>query len=370
MPQDRFCFEILDHFEVEEVKGTGTSPSNRIAEAQGEHDRCASDALESFCTSPPQSVHLEEIGCPFCGNQSSHIVIEEEGYQCRKCHRCSLIYLSPRPSLPEIQKLYGSGRANRSAEAGILGFFSRRVHERHHLRIVKKFIKKGSLLEIGAGAGSFLYEARKGGFEVSGIDLNNIQASFIRKRLGICCEESPLSAFSFGGKKFDIIYHRDVISHFYDPIEEFKKINDRLENDGFLVFETGNLGDVREKYYKLFTRFQLPDHLFFFAEKNLEELLRRTGFEWVEAYRYSEVPLLWVMKILRRAIDLTVSRGERKNLQKSHTAPLKRNGFSLSWLARNAFNYFTYIMLYKIGCVMPKRGRPQSLLMVARKRRG
>ena len=59
------------------------------------------------------------------------------------------------------------------------------------------------------------------------------------------------------------------------------EMNERLKDNGFLIFETGNLGDVEEKYFKLFTSFQLPDHLCFFSDKNLKELLQRTGFEFI-----------------------------------------------------------------------------------------
>jgi len=313
---------------------------------------------------------MAEAECIFCNKKSSQIVIEEEGYQCRKCPSCDLIYISNRPSLEEIEKLYNNNvRANRSADASISGFFTRRLHARHHLRIIKKFIKNGSLLEIGPAEGAFLYEARKEGFEVEGIELNTIQANFIKNRLGISCEESPLNAFSFDGKKFDIIYHRDVISHFYDPIAEFQKMNDRLKDNGFLIFETGNLGNVELKYFKLFTNFQLPDHLFFFSDKNLKELFRRTGFEFVKVYRYSKVPLLWIMRGLKTKTDQFTVREGKKHLLDPNLSFEKINMFTFQYLLRNAFNYFSYLILYKIGYVIPKKGRPQSLFVIAQKKK-
>jgi len=312
---------------------------------------------------------MAEAECIFCNKKSPQIVIEEEGYQCRKCPNCDLIYISNRPSLEEIEKLYNKDWANRSADASISGFFGRRLHARHHIRIIKKFIRNGSLLEIGPGEGSFLYEARKEGFEVGGIELNSIQADFIRNRLDISCEEFPLETSSFDGKKFDIIYHRDVISHFYDPIAEFRKMNERLKDNGFLIFETGNLGNVEEKYFKLFTSFQLPDHLFFFSEKNLKELLRRTGFEFVKTYRYSKLPLLWIMRSLKTKTGRFGVRGEKTHLRKPGISFSKIDNSIFKYFLRNTFNFFSYLMVYKIGYVMPKKGRPQSLFVIAQKRK-
>jgi hypothetical protein len=146
-------------------------------------------------------------------------------------------------------------------------------------------------------------------------------------------------------------------------------MNGRLRDNGFLIFETGNLGDVKEKYFNLFTSFQLPDHLFFFSDKNLMELLRRTGFEFVKAYRYSKLPLLWIMRSLRTKTDQFTVRGGKKHLRDPNLSFEKTNTFSFQYLLRNAFNYFSYLMLYKIGYVIPKKGRPQSLFVIAQKRK-
>jgi 2-polyprenyl-3-methyl-5-hydroxy-6-metoxy-1,4-benzoquinol methylase len=311
---------------------------------------------------------MEDVKCIFCNHDLSRIVIEEEGYRCKKCSTCGLIYVAPRPPFSQIQKLYDSDQAHLPAEGRIQGFYGKRLRAIHHLRIIRKFISNGSLLEIGPGAGSFLYEARRRGFEVHGVELNHLQASFIRNQLNISCEGSSLDSSSFGGKKFDVIYSEDVLSHFYNPIEELHTICDRLKDGGFLIFETGNLGDVKEKYFKLFPSFQLPEHLFSFGEENLRELLRRTGFEFVGIHKYSKLPLLLVTKSLKKAMDLFFPHEEKMHLNKDRISPPKRNGAKFSGLARNAYHFFSHFMLYKIGYLMPKKGHPQSLIVIARKK--
>jgi 2-polyprenyl-3-methyl-5-hydroxy-6-metoxy-1,4-benzoquinol methylase len=184
---------------------------------------------------------MEEIPCIFCNKSTEHIVIEEEGYKGRKCPTCGLIYISPRPSLDEIRNLYRLDHSHISAKSLISDFVSKKLVAKHHLRIIKKFIRNGSMLEIGAGAGHFLNEARKEGFDVYGVEPNEVLAKFIEEKIGIPCGR-VLDDSLFNGKEFDVIYHCDVISHFYDPIQEFEKINRRLKKYGLLVFETGNLG--------------------------------------------------------------------------------------------------------------------------------
>lgn len=313
---------------------------------------------------------MKNIRCIFCNKSSNQVVIEENGYEGRKCPKCNLIYVSPRPSFSQIQNLYSHDQAHISAESHISASFSKRLYAKHNLRIMKRFIKSGSILEIGAGAGYFLDEARGEGFKVYSIELNSIHADFIRSKLGIPCEESPLDASSFDGKKFDIIYHCDVLSHFYDPIAEFKKINSALRGNGIIVFETGNFGDVKKRYYRLFEKFQYPDHLFFFGENSLKELLRLTGFKFIRIYRYSILPQVLIFRMLRRAIDFIRSQEENKNVGgNSITTVLypsvKR--FSFQKLVRDIYSYFFYVIRYKIGYVMPKKGRPQTVIVIAQK---
>lgn len=320
---------------------------------------------------------MENIQCIFCNISSDQIVIEENGYTGRKCPNCGLIYISPRPTFPEILNLYGHDQAHISAESHLSGAFGKRLYAKHNLRVIKKFIKHGSMLEIGAGGGYFLDEARKEGFDVYGVEFNGIQADFIRSKLGIPCEESPLDVSLFDGKKFDIIYHCDVISHFYDPILEFQKINDKLKKNGIVVFETGNFGDVKEEYYRFVTKFQYPDHLFFFSENNLKELLGQTGFEFIKIYRYSILPQLVISKTLKKVIDFIKSKGKTNNIDKqnitgvpsSNISNSNISGFSFKQSIKNAYNYFFYLIRYKIGYVMPKKGRLQTVIVIARKRK-
>ncbi len=107
-----------------------------------------------------------------------------------------------------------------------------------------------------------------------------------------------MSAESFRGPCFDVVYHCDVISHFVDPVHELRLAHDRLRDGGVLFLETGNLGGVRRRYFSLYPSFQLPDHLFFFSGKNLQDLLIQEGFEVLAMRRYPIGPQLAVCNAL------------------------------------------------------------------------
>jgi hypothetical protein len=49
---------------------------------------------------------VEHIKCIFCDIESNNAIIEENGYQGKKCPHCGLIYISPRPPCEEICNIY------------------------------------------------------------------------------------------------------------------------------------------------------------------------------------------------------------------------------------------------------------------------
>ena len=313
---------------------------------------------------------MEEIKCIFCNKNDNPVVIEQDGYQCKRCPDCDLIYVSPRPSYAEIHNLYRDDHAHTPAQTHISISQMPRLYERHHLRIIKKFLKSGSILEIGAGSGTFLDEARNAGFTVYSVEPNYAQADFIRKKFSILCEESITDTLSFKTDKFDIIFHRDVTSHFYDPVGEFRRMYDRLHDSGILVFETGVYG--QNKYINLFINHQLPDHLFTFSDKSLNELLDRSGFRILKIYRYSTLLYLLLNRVLYPVRDFIRGKPASGRCVSATMLSVKHSngaGPSLITFMKKIYFCLFYILVYKIGRLFPKRGRPQKVIVVASKKK-
>jgi 2-polyprenyl-3-methyl-5-hydroxy-6-metoxy-1,4-benzoquinol methylase len=315
--------------------------------------------------------NMENIKCIFCDTWNDQIVIEENGYKGRKCLQCGLIYISPRPKLEQILNLYSEDKANIYAESIIPDEFAKRLQSKLTLGIIKKYIKSGSMLEIGAGAGFFLDEARKIGFKVYGLEINKIQSDFINKTLRIPCETSLLEESAFKGEFFNIIYHCNVLSHFYDPILEFIKISERLIKKGIVVFETGNLAEVEEKYYQFYTTFEYPDHLFFYSEKSLKQLMEITGFEILQIYKYSLLPNFYKKRMIDAIKQVIINKGERGKVENSNAfdnPSRDTNDLSFKKIIKKANIYFSYFLIYCIGYLLRKRGRPQTVIIVAQKK--
>jgi 2-polyprenyl-3-methyl-5-hydroxy-6-metoxy-1,4-benzoquinol methylase len=193
---------------------------------------------------------MEQMSCIFCGTPSRDVAITEKGFTGVRCNNCNLIYISPRPNTAEVTHLYTDEHAVLYADAQFQFDGFNRMEAARTLSKIKRYKTGGSILELGPGGGFFLSEARNWGYEPYGVELNPVEARWINGKLRIPCENAPLSANSFNGKQFDIIYHKDVLSHLADPISVFCDMNRALKKDGLLVFETGNIADVHENYMK------------------------------------------------------------------------------------------------------------------------
>jgi len=301
---------------------------------------------------------METIDCILCGGAGNRVVIEENGYQGRRCDACGIIFVSPRPSLEDISAIYASDTAHVSSAHQVRPSVGGRLHARHTLRLLRRYRKSGRLVEIGAGGGHFLTEARSAGYEVSGVETNPVPRDHIRS-LGIACTDN-LEA------DCDIVYACDVLSHFYDPESEIRDIHAHLRKAGLLVLETGNLGDVEERYYSRFSKFQYPDHLFFFGERALRDLLGRTGFRVVSVSRYNILPNLSIFRAkerIRRAFGAQERVGRAAGGAASQTA-MPQPSAAGSW-QRDAFDISIHLTRYEMGRILPKRGRPQTIIVVA-----
>lgn len=307
---------------------------------------------------------MEEIDCIFCEGSASSVVIQESGFDARQCANCGLIFVSPRPSADETSSLYLSDSAHLSAKFHVEAQRSRvnRAEVRYRLSVLRKHIRPGSTIaEIGAGGGAFLVEARAQGFDVQGVELNPLQAEHIREALGIPCAESLAALVEATGRQtHDVVFLRDVVSHFSDPIGEFAAFNAALPPGGIIAFETGNLGDVDHRYFRYFSLFQLPDHLFFFGDASLQALLHLTGFEPIAIRRWSILPQLRVLRQLHK-----LRGGEHRGEQPGAELAGKRSRL------REAVAYVVYHLLpTRLGAIAPKKRRPQTTLVIARKTGG
>ena len=132
--------------------------------------------------------------------------------------------------------------------------------------LIKKFIK-GSVLEVGAGIGSFTdnYKHKVNSLVLSEIDPQNLEV--IKKRF-------PEEKFSFTNKftkdlnqKFDSIMYLNVLEHIEKDNDEIIKAFEKLKKNGFLIILVPAHNKLYSKFDKAVGHFRRYEMNFF---KNLE----------------------------------------------------------------------------------------------------
>lgn len=308
--------------------------------------------------------------CPLHPDADSVAAISDNGYTGRQCAQCGVIFVSPRPSQSEIMQLYETGDAYLTPTHFVdrADSLADRIETQRTLAVIRRHIGQGAMLEYGPGNGSLLAATKRAGFSCFGVELNPVQAEYIRSVRGIPCVTSMDEIADLQSDRFDLIYHRDVLSHFYDPIAEFERIHRLLAPGGMHIFETGNFGDVDHRHFAHIKSFQYPDHLYFFGYRPLLELLERTGFEPVQTVRLSILPEQRLRSLMNR-----VRGGGASSMNDSVVQSAERetdgpppSGVGLA--ARRVLDVGFLVTRRTLGRVAVDPRAPQTMTIVSRKR--
>tara|TARA_B100000674_G_C37855386_1_gene922117 strand:+ start:68 stop:727 length:660 start_codon:yes stop_codon:yes gene_type:complete len=95
-------------------------------------------------------------------------------------------------------------------------------------------IRKGKLLDIGAGGGEFVYIANKNGFNAEGIEPNIGYSEFAKNEYGEKITTGEIEEIT---NQYDIITIFHVMEHLPSPSKAFEKIFSHMSKKGILFVE-------------------------------------------------------------------------------------------------------------------------------------
>lgn len=235
---------------------------------------------------------MDEPRCALCGGRDAPPHHEEAGCTYRRCARCGLVFLWPRPSAEDLERLYREeAGATFHHGAEIRAAYEKRLEARLRLAVVARALRAAperSALEVGCGAGYLLDELRRRGWRVAGTEVAPAYVRFARERLRLRVDrERPR-------EKFGAVLLFNVLSHVPDPEAEFARCREGLRPGGVLALETGNAAEVPPSRVG---PFGAPEHVWHFSEPTLRALLERAGFRDVRVRRFN---VEWQRGALRR----------------------------------------------------------------------
>lgn len=229
---------------------------------------------------------FEARACPFCGTRNSQpSYIRPDKCSVLKCSSCTSYYVSPSPSEEALNAFYSAyhetyfgGDATGNIEVLKSELEGLNPDSDPRLIFLKKDMSSSNagayrVLDFGCGTGSFLYQAKRLGASVTGVELDGSAVSTCHK-LGID------SVFSGGfdvlktlDEQYDLVVLNDVIEHPLDPARLVTELCGLLSETGKILIWTPNGDAIDSDRQKIALRVDL-EHMQYLTSGAVSALCR------------------------------------------------------------------------------------------------
>jgi len=160
--------------------------------------------------------------------------------------------------------------------------------------LIKRFELKNNarLLELGCGRGDFLFEFQNFGFVCSGLDreLSSTQNEY-NLEVKLC--DLANETFPFKDNSFDIVYHKSVLEHVYNPKNIMEETLRILKPGGKLIILTPDWHSQWKNFYEDFTHSRPYDRI------ALSDVLKVYGFSNVKVEKFYQLPIIWKVPLFK-----------------------------------------------------------------------
>lgn len=234
--------------------------------------------------------------CPICGETARHsIVYRLAPFDVVRCDACGALQRDPLPTAEEMEGYY--------RDPGYIdGDYFAEVREGPEVAIFREALvwlgrrraamgvpEAGALLDVGAGSGGFLAQARRNGWNAVGIELSPELAARAAERSGAEVLAGEFERIDLSGRLFDAITMWDVLEHVADPGAVLDRACELLAPDGVLVVFTIDAASLFNVVADLAWRLTLgrlraplellydKRHNHYFTARTLRTLLARHG---------------------------------------------------------------------------------------------
>ena len=248
------------------------------------------------------------VVCEHSFEPRTHVRWTKDGFPIVRCPSCGLLFRQDLPSEEELDVIYGPAYFTGAAQLQGQGYLAytddadaHRAIARTRLTDLERWLAPGELLDVGAAAGFFVDEARRIGWNATGIDVSGAMVDWGRRELGVPLEQTTLASSAIPDRSLDAVTMWDYIEHSLDPRGDLERTNSLLRKAGVLALSTGDAASLVARVSG--TRWHLltpRHHNFFFTATTLRELLERTGFEVIGLdHRGGRYPVRYLLHKLK-----------------------------------------------------------------------
>jgi 2-polyprenyl-3-methyl-5-hydroxy-6-metoxy-1,4-benzoquinol methylase len=252
------------------------------------------------------------VSCPACASSAAARIMDKFELHYLQCLDCRMVYLSPRPGPALLSDYYNNSENyeywNKHIFPASEDARREKIFRPRAERVVdfcSRFdVPLGTLIDVGAGFGTFCEEIRAAGFErVIAIEPTPDLAQTCRDK-GLEVIEQPVEEIR-SGLAAEVVTAFEVIEHLFDPGAFVQACRRFLAPGGLLVLTCPNFeGFDIQVLRELSTAVDL-EHLNYFTPASLCHLVERFGFRLVEVSTPGKLDAELVRKaVLRGNLDL------------------------------------------------------------------
>ena len=207
-----------------------------------------------------------------------------------------LLVTSPQPGADDLGKYYESEAyiSHTDSKKGIVSFLYQTVKKyslKKKVGLVRSMQKDGKrILDIGAGTGDFLFQAKSKKWDVEGVEVNPA-ARKLAKEKGVELKDALNQVTD---RKFDVITLWHVLEHIPNLEETIQQIENLLAPGGTVLIAVPNYKSFDAKYYNSFwAAYDVPRHLWHFSKESMDLLfssnivLQKIKPLWFDAFYVS-----------------------------------------------------------------------------------
>ena len=231
--------------------------------------------------------------CPVCQSASIAEKLEATDYTVShrqfsiwECAGCSLRFTQGIPPPEEAGSYYASDKyiSHTDIREGVVNrlyHLVRALTLRKKLQLIRRtaVLQQGSLLDIGAGTGAFLYAAKTAGWQVTGLEQDEQTRSRAVHLHGISLYPAE-DLFNLPAENYDVITMWHVLEHVYELHASLDQVKGLLREQGRLLVAVPNYTSYDATHYGSFwAAYDVPRHLYHFSPAAMKTLLGQHGLK-------------------------------------------------------------------------------------------
>jgi len=162
-----------------------------------------------------------------------------------RCESCGFVF-SPNREIANLTRLY-----EELSDQGYEGSQEPRILQMRWLldKVLENVADVATLLDIGAGTGLLVREARERGIDARGVEPSKALVDYARTENGIELEQGVYPHPALVGMKFDAVLLVDVIEHVADPMRLLTDCRNALAPGGALVVVTPDVSSLAARMF-------------------------------------------------------------------------------------------------------------------------